>query len=222
MYTTLEQIAEDVKKCAKCPLAKMRTNAVPGEGNPQADIMFVGEGPGQHEDMQGRPFVGAAGKFLEEMLGVIGLKREDVYITNIVKCRPPGNRDPEEVEVETCCTSYLNFQIAIMKPKLIVTLGRHSLKWFLKEEIPISKVHGQLKLITNKKTGEAQHILPLYHPAAALYSGSQRPVHIEDFKKIPGIVEKIKSGALGSGSAPGSSSALPGTPATPPQMRLGF
>ena len=193
---TLDEIAEQVKKCQLCPLARMRTHAVPGEGNPHADILFVGEGPGQKEDETGRPFVGVAGKFLEEMLASINLQRSDVFIANVVKCRPPGNRDPEEVEIETCSTNYLNFQVVLIKPKLIVTLGRHSMRWFLKQEIPISRIHGQLKAVVNKKTGQTQYILPLYHPAAALYNGSQRVVHLADFAKIPVILEKIKSGNL--------------------------
>lgn len=192
MQTTLEDIAEQVKKCQLCPLAKLRTHAVPGEGNYHAEILFVGEGPGQKEDETGRPFVGAAGKFLEEMLSSIGLTRQDVFITNVVKCRPPGNRDPEEIEIETCCTTYLDFQVSLIKPKLIVTLGRYSMRRFLGETPPISRIHGQLKSVTNKKTGETHYVLPLYHPAAALYTGSQRVVHLEDFKKIPAILEKIK------------------------------
>ena len=194
--TTLEHIAEQVRKCQLCPLARLRTHAVPGEGNPHTEVLFVGEGPGQKEDDRGRPFVGASGKFLGEMLASVGFTREDVFITNVVKCRPPGNRDPEEVEIETCSGTYLNLQVALSRPKIIVTHGRHSLKWFLKEAVPISRVHGQLKAVVNKKTGTAQYILPLYHPAAALYNGSQRAVHLEDFKKIPAILEKIKTGAL--------------------------
>ena len=193
---TLEEIAEQVKKCQLCPLAKLRTHAVPGEGNPHAEILFVGEGPGQKEDETGRPFVGAAGRFLEEMLASINLKRTDVFIANVVKCRPPGNRDPEELEIETCSKNYLNFQVALIKPTIIVTLGRHSMRWFLKQEIPISRIHGQLKAVTNKKMGQTQYILPLYHPAAALYNGSQRVVHLEDFKKIPVILEKIRKGEI--------------------------
>ncbi len=196
METTLEHIAEQVKKCQLCPLSKMRTHAVPGEGNSHAEILFVGEGPGQKEDETGRPFVGAAGRFLEEMLASINLKRSDVFIANVVKCRPPGNRDPEEIEIETCSTHYLNIQVALIKPKIIVTLGRHSMRWFLKQEIPISRIHGQLKAVVNKKTGQTQYVLPLYHPAAALYNGSQRAVHLADFKKIPVILEKIKNGDI--------------------------
>jgi uracil-DNA glycosylase len=192
---TLEEIALQVKKCRLCPLSRLE-HAVPGEGNPHAEVMFVGEGPGQKEDETGRPFVGAAGKFLEEMLASVGWKREDVFIANVVKCRPPGNRDPEDFEIQTCSGTYLNAQIAIIKPKLIVTLGRHSMHWFLKQILPISRVHGQLKAVTNKKTGQTQYVLPLYHPAAALYNGGQRGVHLEDFKKIPAILAKIKDGTI--------------------------
>lgn len=217
MEVTLETLAAQVRICAKCPLAKMRTKAVPGEGNARAEIMFVGEGPGQHEDVQGRPFVGAAGKFLEELLALIGLRREDVFITNVVKCRPPGNRDPEESEIETCSATYLDLQVALLKPKLIVTLGRHSAKWFLKQDLPISRTHGQLKMVTDRKSGQAHYVLPLYHPAAALYAASQRAVHIEDFKKIPVILEKIKSGQIKPEEGGKDAPAAP-----PPQMRLGL
>lgn len=183
--------------CQLCPLARERTHAVPGEGNPRAEVLFVGEGPGRKEDESGRPFVGAAGKFLDEMLASVGWKRQDVFIANVVKCRPPGNRDPEESEIHTCVTNYLVHQVNLIEPKLIVTLGRHSMKWFLKNPEPISRMHGKLKLITDKKTGKTQFILPLYHPAAALYNGGQRQTHLADFKKIPAIVEKIKTGTIG-------------------------
>ncbi|MDP3963366.1 MAG: uracil-DNA glycosylase [bacterium] len=194
---TLESLAEQIKMCQLCPLARERTHAVPGEGNPRAEVLFVGEGPGRKEDESGRPFVGAAGKFLDEMLASVGWKRQDVFIANVVKCRPPGNRDPEESEIHTCVTNYLVHQVNLIEPKLIVTLGRHSMKWFLKNPEPISRMHGKLKLITDKKTGKTQFILPLYHPAAALYNGGQRQTHLADFKKIPAIVEKIKTGTIG-------------------------
>ena len=124
---TLAEINQEIKKCNSCPLFKGRKQAVPGSGNENADIMFIGEGPGATEDEQGLPFVGAAGKFLEEMLGTIGLKRDDVYITNIVKCRPPGNRDPEPSEKDICTKLFLDRQIEEMKPKIIITLGRHAM-----------------------------------------------------------------------------------------------
>lgn len=188
--TELEKIAEQIKTCQKCVLAEKRTHAVPGSGNPDADIMFVGEGPGKNEDEQGIPFVGQAGKFLEEMLGLIGMKRDDVFITNVVKCRPPENRDPFPDEIKTCSGCYLYAQIGIIKPKLIVTLGRHAMEFFIPGRY-ISEIHGQPKRMINEKTGEKQTYLPLYHPAAALYNGGLRETLIKDFKKIPKILEKI-------------------------------
>jgi uracil-DNA glycosylase len=188
---TLENLYKKVEKCEKCPLYKGRTNVVPGEGSENAEVMFIGEGPGKAEDLQGRPFVGAAGKFLTLMLENIGLKREDVYIANVVKCRPPNNRDPEQKEIDTCW-GYLEEQIKIIKPKIIVTLGRHSMGRFMKG-LKISQVHGDPKRASGIWQ-ERQVFLPLYHPAAALYDPRQRDVHMEDFKKIPKILKKIKEG----------------------------
>lgn len=187
---SLESLTKEINQCQKCNLAEKRTNAVPGEGNPKAEIMFVGEGPGEQEDLQGRPFVGQAGKFLEEMLGMIGLKREDVFIGNLVKCRPPDNRDPFPDEIDTCVKNYLKAQIKIINPELIVTLGRHAMEWFIPGK-KISQIHGQPKRLIKEETGEKQMYLPLYHPAAALYHGSLRETLIKDFKKIPKILEKI-------------------------------
>jgi DNA polymerase len=155
--------------------------------------MFVGEGPGFHEDQQGRPFVGPAGKFLEEMLATIGLQRADVYIANVVKCRPPGNRDPLPDEVESC-RPYLDEQISIIRPRLIVTLGRFSLTWFFPGDT-IGKVHGTLR------RRERQYFFHLYHPAAALHAGNLRKTIEEDFSKIPAALEKVK--ALESGDGEG-------------------
>ncbi len=157
---------------------------MPGDGNPDADIMFIGEAPGKKEDELGKPFVGAAGKFLNEMLEGIGMKRQDVYITNIVKYRPPNNRDPEPEE-RAAFLPYLNRQIDIIQPKLIVLLGRHSLNALL-PDLRISAVHGQ-----PKRTG-GQVYLPLFHPAAALYNGGMRQTLVTDFNKIPQILELIK------------------------------
>ncbi|MFH1546147.1 MAG: uracil-DNA glycosylase [Patescibacteria group bacterium] len=182
--TALEEIAEKIKNCQKCQLHEQRTNTVPGVGNPDADVLFIGEGPGRDEDLQGEPFVGAAGKFLNQMLESIGWTRADVFIANVVKCRPPGNRDPEPKEVETCW-DFLNRQIEIIKPELIVTLGRHSMNRFL-PGLRISSAHGNP---VRRKDGRI--FLPLYHPAAALYSPSQKEVHLADFAKIPAILKKI-------------------------------
>ncbi len=189
---TLSDIERQIKACQECPLAKTRTNAVPGEGNFSADIVFLGEGPGKDEDLQGRPFVGAAGKFLTQMIKSIGLKREDVFITNIVKCRPPNNRDPEDDEVSVCTELYLWRQLELVNPILIATLGRHSMHRFLPKNFKISQIHGIPKKVTNKKTGKTFNILPLYHPAAALYNGALRETLENDFKKIPKIIEKLR------------------------------
>ena len=187
--STLIEIAEQVKVCTKCGLCKARAKAVPGSGNPNADVMFIGEGPGKNEDLQGEPFVGAAGKFLEELLAGINMKRQDVFITNVVKCRPPGNRDPEPEEVATCYP-YLEKQVALIKPKLIVLLGRHAMYRFLPSSLQISAVHGQAFNYKGIAT-EKQVYLPLYHPAVALYNGSFRDTLKKDFAKIPILLKKI-------------------------------
>lgn len=165
-------------------IAKTCLNPVPGEGSVDAKLMLVGEAPGAQEDKLGRPFVGASGKFLEEMLASIGLKRDDVYITNIVKFRPPSNRDPFQEEIEACLP-YLLGQIKIIQPELIIFLGRHSMNVFL-PELRISQAHGQ----PVRQSGLV--FLPLYHPAAALYNGSMRTVLQEDFARIPAILQKIE------------------------------
>jgi len=185
-YKNLE---EDIKKCCACPLRGTCAKVVPGEGNPQAEIMFIGESPGAKEDKQGRPFVGAAGKFLNEMLEVIGLRREDVFIANILKCRPPGNRDPLPEEVEACWPWLLE-QIRSIKPKLIVLLGRHAMERFLSNQ-KISKIHGTA--VRREISGIGKQVFyALYHPAAALYQGSLRETLIADFKRIPKVLEAIE------------------------------
>ncbi len=173
-----------------CDLKKTATQPVPGDGNAQADIVFIGEAPGKSEDEQGRPFVGAAGKFLAEMLGEIKLKREDIYITNVVKYRPPNNRDPLPEEKEAC-RAWLNEELNLIAPSLIVFLGRHAMSNFFPAE-QISKVHG--KLLIKKFPGiVTKHFLALYHPAAALYNGGMRETLKDDFKKIPLILKRIES-----------------------------
>lgn len=164
-------------------LADQATQLVFGDGHADADIVFIGEAPGKNEDEQGKPFVGAAGKFLNEMLEMIGLKRGDVYITNIVKYRPPNNRDPFPDE-KSAFLPYLQSQLDIIQPKVVVTLGRHSLNCFL-PDLQISQVHGQ------PKRYKGQVYLPLFHPAAALYNGGMRQTLIDDFAKLPLILEKI-------------------------------
>lgn len=178
----LRELAMDVGACTKCNLAKTRTRAVPGEGNPNADIVFIGEGPGFHEDQQARPFVGAAGKFLDELLTSIGLRRSDVFICNVLKCRPPGNRDPLPTEIEAC-EPWLNQQIETINPRLIVTLGRFSMSRYFPGQT-ISKIHGQARKFGNVT------VVPMYHPAAALHQGSLRKTIEYDFSKLPGILEE--------------------------------
>jgi len=184
----LEKIKEDILKQKICPeLADGATQLVFGDGNPDAELVFVGEAPGKNEDIQGLPFVGAAGKFLNEMLQAIGLKRADVYITNIVKYRPPENRDPYPDE-KAAFLPFLRSQLAVIKPKIVVTLGRHSMECFL-PGLQISSVHGQ------PKRYKGQVYLPLFHPAAALYNGDMRQTLIDDFMRIPAILKKINSNA---------------------------
>ena len=177
----LQQISQEVSTCTKCQLHHSRKKAVPGEGPADSDIMFIGEGPGFHENEQGRPFVGAAGKFLEELLSDIGLSREEVFIANVVKCRPPGNRDPQPEEVETCTSNYLDRQIAAINPKVIVTLGRFSMN-LLMPDSKISQVHGRAVKINGRL------VVPMYHPAAALHQGSLRPVIKNDFSQLPQLI----------------------------------
>ncbi|MDB5166087.1 MAG: Phage polymerase-related protein [Candidatus Saccharibacteria bacterium] len=186
--TSQQQRLDDLKKQIlnnhiTPQLAASATQLVFGDGNPDADLVFIGEAPGKNEDLQGIPFVGAAGRFLNEMLATIDLKREDIYITNIVKYRPPDNRDPLPDE-KTAFLPYLQAQLDIIEPLLVVTLGRHSLNCFL-PDLQISKVHGQ-----PKRHGEHVY-LPLFHPAAALYNGGMRQTLIDDFAKIPEIMKLI-------------------------------
>ncbi len=177
---SLEQVASEVRVCPLCELCRSRTHAVPGEGDHQARVMLIGEGPGWHEDQQGKPFVGASGKFLTELLGHAGLKREDVFITNVVKCRPPGNRDPAPDEIQAC-SGYLDRQIRLIDPDVIVTLGRFSMARYFPGE-RISKIHGVAKEVGH------QLVVPMYHPAAALHQGSLKASIIEDFEKLPRLL----------------------------------
>jgi uracil-DNA glycosylase len=186
--TTLQEVHEYWKEHCVCVLKETATQAVPGDGNPHADIVFIGEAPGKSEDQIGKPFVGAAGKFLAEMLASINLKREDVYITNIVKYRPPNNRDPEPQEKEDC-KEWLHEELSVIKPKLVIFLGRHSMNHFF-PDLKISQAHGKL-VIKNIEGMSTKYFLPLYHPAAALYNGGLRQELLDDFKKIPLAIKKI-------------------------------
>lgn len=182
----LKEIAGRVEKCTRCSLYQQAANPVPGEGNPDAKIMFIGEGPGYHEDRLGRPFVGQAGKLLDKLLQLIEVKREDVFIGNMVKHRPPGNRDPFPEEIEAC-QPFLDEQIEIIDPKIIVTLGRFSMNKFLPGEF-ISKIHGQARFV---EFGDKKRIvIPMYHPAAALRNAKIMAEIKDDFEKIPQFLEE--------------------------------
>ncbi len=186
MAETLEMIGADVRACHLCKLSQTRTVGVPGEGSPTAEVLFIGEGPGFHEDQQGRPFVGPAGQLLSEMLRVIGLKRQDVFITNVVRCRPPGNRDPLPDELDACDV-YTQRQIKALNPKLIVTLGRYSMARFIGQG-PMRELHGR----TREWNGIT--CLAMYHPAAILRTPTpeMRRIYEEDFRKIPPLLEEAR------------------------------
>lgn len=185
----LDTLAQQISVCTKCELYKGRTHAVPGEGPTHAEIMLIGEGPGANEDKQGRPFVGASGKFLDQLLAQAGVTRADVWITNVVKCRPPGNQDPEMIEIETCTTNYLDQQIKVVNPSIIVTLGRHSMSRFI-PDAKITQIHGQMQKIGTR------FVIPMFHPAAALHQQRFRPMLLEDFAKLPALLEEARA-ALG-------------------------
>ena len=179
-YTELYQ---QIKGCMECGLSQERTNSVPGEGSQDADIMFIGEAPGFYEDRDGRPFIGQAGKLLDEMLAKIGLNRPDVYVTNMVKCRPPKNRDPMPTELSSCA-SYLDRQIEFISPRVIVCLGRFSFSKFFPGEA-ISKARGRPRDWKNIK------IYPMYHPAAALHNPNLKPAIEKDFRNLPALIEEV-------------------------------
>jgi len=182
--SALTELNKEIECCQDCELGKHRNRAVPGEGPENASLLFIGEAPGWHEDQQGRPFVGPAGKFLEELLASIGLKREQVFIANVIKCRPPSNRDPLPGEIQACAR-WLTQQIELIKPKMVVTLGRYSMaKYFPNQSI--SQVHGKAK-----KQDEVVYFA-MYHPAAALHQGSLRKTIEADMLKIPQILEQTQ------------------------------
>lgn len=189
----LGKLAKQIVVCTRCELHRSRKNAVPGEGPTHAEIMFIGEGPGAREDEQGRPFVGASGKFLDQLLEQAGVTRADVWITNVVKCRPPGNRDPLPNEIETCTSSYLQHQIEIVNPSIIVTLGRHSMGLFFKGA-KITQIHGQMRKVN------ARFVIAMYHPAAALHQMSLKPAIMADFAKLPELLKEARAELGRSGS----------------------
>ena len=181
----LEQIAAEVAVCTACQLHKGRKLPVPGEGPADSELMFIGEGPGFHENEQGRPFVGAAGRFLEELLATIGLTREQVFIGNVIKCRPPGNRDPQLDEIQEC-SGFLERQIQAINPKVIITLGRFSMARYF-PNARISTIHGQAKWV------QSRLIVPMYHPAAALHQPSLREIVRNDFLQLPQFIQQVQN-----------------------------
>lgn len=183
-HEVLARIADEVRACRACPLHEGTRNAVPGEGNPDAEVMLIGEAPGQNEDLQGRPFVGASGQFLTQMLASVGYPRSEVFIANVAKHRPPGNRDPMPDEI-AACGDFLQRQIEAIDPLVIVTLGRFSMARYFPGE-KISRIHGQPKIVRGRV------VLPLYHPAAALHQGALRKVLEEDFSTLPSVVERAR------------------------------
>jgi len=187
--TELAILSAEICQCQKCGLARLRLKAVPGDGPENAAIMFIGEAPGWHENQQGKPFVGPAGQLLDELLASINLKRAGVFITNVIKCRPPENRDPLPEEI-AACAPYLEQQIALIKPKVIVTLGRYSMAKFFGGE-SISRIHGQPRKI------EGVLVFPMYHPAAALHQPRLRQDLINDMKKLPAILAELDQIAEG-------------------------
>ena len=180
----LIEIAQEIRQCQNCGLARTRKNAVPGEGPFNSGIMLIGEGPGHFENEQGRPFVGQAGKFLHELLANGGLKREDVFITNVVKCRPPENRDPQDVEL-AACASYLERQIEAINPLIILTLGRFSMARYF-QNAKISAIHGKASWVGGRL------IIAMYHPAAALHQPNLKADILHDFSFLPGLIEKAR------------------------------
>ena len=182
----LEKLAKQIVVCTKCELHRSRKNAVPGEGPTHAEIMFIGEGPGAREDEQGRPFVGASGKFLDQLLEQAGVTRADVWITNVVKCRPPGNRDPLPDEIEICTNNYLQHQIKLVNPSIIVTLGRFSMGLFFKGA-KITQIHGQMRKV------EDRFVIAMYHPAAALHQLSLKSTIMADFAKLPELLKEARA-----------------------------
>lgn len=187
MTTTLaraEALYDRVRSCQRCPLAQTRTLSVPGEGPLNADVMLIGEAPGANEDKQGRPFVGQAGQFLEELLAAGGLKRQDVYICNVLKCRPPANRDPAPDEI-AACGDYLDEQVELVDPLVLVTLGRFSMAKYFPQQT-ISRIHGSVK------QADGRFIVPMYHPAAALHQQNLRSVILNDFRSLPAVLDRAR------------------------------
>ncbi|MBL8080176.1 MAG: uracil-DNA glycosylase [Anaerolineales bacterium] len=208
---TLAQLAKEVSVCTKCALHESRKKSVPGDGPADAEIMFIGEGPGFHENEQGHPFVGASGKFLDQLLAQAGVTRADVFIANVVKCRPPDNRDPSTDELAACDT-YLEAQIKTINPSIIVTLGRISMGKFF-SGVKISAVHGQMQ-----KVGE-RYVIPMFHPAAALHQSALKPAILADFAKLPELLNEARV-ALGKPAIEKKKETVPVNDGKPKQLSL--
>jgi uracil-DNA glycosylase family 4 len=207
---TLQELGASLYNCQRCKLAKLgRTQVVFGVGNPTASVMFVGEAPGFYEDQQGEPFVGAAGKLLNELLQSAGLSRSEIYIANVIKCRPPNNRDPEPDEVETC-KPFLLQQIALIKPKLVCTLGNWATQTILEKKVGITKVRGSAFRLKDFV------VFPLLHPAAALHQGNLRPLLEEDFRKLKAYLDRLDNPAVPESPSPAS----PSDRQKPPQSQM--
>ena len=183
-HIPLDELRVQVESCRRCPLCDGRTQTVFGVGNPHARVMFIGEAPGKNEDLQGEPFVGAAGHYLNELLGCAGLRREDVFIANVLKCRPPGNRDPRPEEIQTC-TPYLREQTRTIDPEVLVTLGKFSTQFVLKTQVGITRLHGRVQ-----RTGKFL-VFPIFHPAAALYDGAKREALENDFVTLGQLLHQL-------------------------------
>jgi DNA polymerase len=187
----LEAIATEIRSCTRCPLHQGRTRAVPGEGDAATEVVFVGEGPGEQEDRQGRPFVGASGQFLGELIASVGWRREDVFITNVVKCRPPGNRDPQPDEIEACAP-FLRRQLEVLDPSVVVTVGKHSLERFRPGE-RIGRSHGTAVPADPSTGARAAVAFAMYHPAFALYQASNRQTLIDDMAGLPAVLVEARA-----------------------------
>ncbi|WP_418867158.1 uracil-DNA glycosylase, partial [Senegalimassilia anaerobia] len=183
-HIPLDELRVQVESCRRCPLCDGRTQTVFGVGNPHARVMFIGEAPGKNEDLQGEPFVGAAGHYLNELLGCAGLRREDVFIANVLKCRPPGNRDPRPEEIQTC-TPYLREQTRTIDPEVLVTLGKFSTQFVLKTQVGITRLHGRVQ-----RAGKFL-VFPIFHPAAALYDGAKREALENDFVTLGQLLHQL-------------------------------
>jgi uracil-DNA glycosylase len=212
----LVELYREASECVRCPLHEGRTKVVFGSGNADADLMFVGEAPGMHEDLQGLPFVGRAGKLLDELLEEVGLRRSDVFITNVLLCRPPGNRDPQPVEIDTC-KPYLQRKIELIEPKVICTLGNFATKLLTRSQRGITGVHGRPQV--HELGGRTVRVYPLYHPAAALRSTNTLEELREDFSRLPALLEEPPPVPVGA-VAPVAAMAVAAEPEPAPQIEL--